>query len=70
MLSVLLRIALILLLAYAVYRFLSGPKTTSRQVPPTSGSRRVEELTECGVCHSFIAASAARCGRPDCPRQG
>ncbi|HLY57098.1 MAG TPA: hypothetical protein VKS60_16155 [Stellaceae bacterium] len=69
MLSILVRIALVLLVAYAVYRFLAGPKPTNRPVPPAPGPRSVEELTECGVCHSYIAASAGRCGRPDCPRR-
>jgi heme A synthase len=37
---------------------------------PVRPERRVEavDLAQCGVCGAYVAASAAACGRPDCPR--
>jgi hypothetical protein len=49
------------------------PRQSSRQAPrqPASGGRAMieaEDLVNCRVCGTYIAASARHCGRPNCPQ--
>lgn len=36
--------------------------------PPTRPMIEAEDLVNCRVCGTYIAASARHCGRADCPR--
>jgi hypothetical protein len=67
--------------AYGVWRFWqqiiapSGdkrpePGAAPRQSAGRSSAPAIEDLTQCRICRSFVAASASGCGRQDCPRHG
>jgi hypothetical protein len=55
--------------AWIGYRWLNGP---ARELPRRRAAPRqaiqTEDLVACGVCGAYVAARAAGCGRPDCPR--
>jgi hypothetical protein len=59
------------------YRMLGGgqtrPTTPAPQRRESAGTPRasrpvVEETRLCAACGSYVAAGAAKCGRPDCPQ--
>jgi hypothetical protein len=43
-----------------------GPQQTQR--PQTRPMIEAEDLVNCRVCGTYIAASARHCGRADCPQ--
>jgi hypothetical protein len=72
MMSMLLKLALELLLAYAAWRFLRNLMGGAPPRPPRPAKARpraVEDLAECATCRTFMGVSAPACGRPDCPRR-
>jgi hypothetical protein len=46
------------------------PPPPARQEPPRPPPPRVvvEDTRLCTACGSYVATSAAKCGRPDCPQ--
>jgi hypothetical protein len=45
------------------------PRVQPRPQPrPSRPVIEAEELAMCGVCRTYLAASAPNCGRPGCPR--
>jgi hypothetical protein len=72
------RIIVLAAAAYGVWRFwqqfvtqVSGkrPEAAPRQSSARSSAPAIEDLTQCRICQSFVAASAGGCGRQDCPRR-
>jgi hypothetical protein len=65
-------VVLILVMAavWIGYRWLNGParELSRRRSSPARPSLHAEDLTACGICGAYIAASGPGCGRPDCPR--
>jgi threonine/homoserine/homoserine lactone efflux protein len=60
--------------AYGVWRFwqqIMAPAGDKRPeaAPRRSSAPAIEDLTQCRICQSFVAASAGGCGRQDCPRR-
>ena len=47
-----------------------APLPPRREAPPQPQPRRVvvEDTRLCTVCGAYVSASAAKCGRPDCPQ--
>ena len=41
-----------------------APRGTDRKTPSTD----TQEMAKCAVCGVYVAADAARCGTPGCPR--
>jgi hypothetical protein len=39
-----------------------------REAPPQPRRAVVEDTRLCTVCGAYVSASAAKCGRPDCPQ--
>jgi hypothetical protein len=37
---------------------------------PSSAVGGIEDMTKCLACRTYVGASAAACGRQDCPRRG
>jgi hypothetical protein len=51
------------------YRWLNGPpRELPRRRSPPRPAIQAEDLAACAVCGAYVAARAAGCGRPDCPR--
>jgi hypothetical protein len=46
----------------------AAPPTPPPREPAPSRPPLVEDTRPCSVCGTYIAVSAARCGRPDCPQ--
>ena len=63
-------IFLIIVAAWVGYRWLNGLTRELSHRRPTSPRPAInaEDLVACGVCGAYVAAAAAGCGRPDCPR--
>jgi hypothetical protein len=66
------KLVLIILVIAAIwigYRWLNAP---ARDLPRRRAPRRpaihAEDLAACAVCGAYVAISAPRCGRPDCPQ--
>jgi hypothetical protein len=63
--SMLVRLTVLLMLAYAAWRYMTPKQPT---VAPDPSVRPVEELKQCPRCQTYVATGAGRCGRADCPR--
>lgn len=35
-----------------------------------SSAARIEDMAQCPVCNTYLAAGSGACGRQDCPRRG
>jgi hypothetical protein len=66
------KLVLLILIIAAVwigYRWLNGvARPLPRRRPPQRPAIHAVDLSPCGVCGAFVAASAPGCSRPDCPR--
>lgn len=71
----------ILIVVFAAWHVVKAFNRLGAQTPRRSGDRRqqpqqpqarpmieAEDLVDCRVCGTYIAASARHCGRADCPR--
>jgi hypothetical protein len=68
------KLVLLFLLAFVAWyamRWLNrpapSPRPRQRRGPPPRQSA-VEDLTACGTCGAYVAASARTCGKPGCPQ--
>jgi hypothetical protein len=65
-------VLLILIIAalWIGYRWLNAPARSlpRRRPPPQRRTIHAEDLSRCGLCGAYVAASAPGCGRPDCPQ--
>jgi len=43
------------------------PPQQAQAPPPQPPKRIVEDAQTCGVCGTFFAAGAGKCGQPNCP---
>ena len=62
------------------YRLFGGSEAAARRPAPTperretavpprrAGDAVIEDTRLCAACSSYVAAGAAKCGRPDCPQ--
>ena len=80
--GILLKIAIFCFVAWGIWKtanrwfnLLGGNRPPAAPPPPTQAQapremppRIVEDTTACPVCGAYIAAGAAKCGRPDCPQ--
>ena len=68
--KIVLIILLIFVVWYAVRWFNRAPPTVVRRRPNPSPRPQpaVEDLVSCRVCGAYVAASAHRCGKADCPQ--
>jgi hypothetical protein len=67
------KLVLLILIIAAVwigYRWLDGVARPLPRRPQPPRRRAIDgvDLSRCGVCGAFVAASAAGCDRPDCPQ--
>ena len=63
-------LVLIIVGAWVGYRWLNGltRELGHRRAASPRQAINAEDLVACGVCGAYVAAAAAGCGRPDCPR--
>ena len=69
----LVRLLIFLIVLYAAWqvgRRILGSLAPHTNLSRTQSGAKVEDMTECPVCGSFVAGTAGRCERPDCPRRG
>lgn len=46
----------------------AGPRSQGRAQARQQAAIEAEDLVRCGVCGSYVALTAAGCGKPGCPR--
>jgi hypothetical protein len=78
----LIKLLILALAAYGIWRLWrqiavpphrdDNPESARHRAPPRGGSAvgGIEDMTKCPVCRTYVGASAAACGRQDCPRRG
>lgn len=74
----LIKLLLLAAIAYGVWYFWRkyitvGPKHDGVGTRGKRGGRaaaHIEDMAQCPVCGIYVGASAAACGRQDCPRRG
>ncbi|MBV9862518.1 MAG: hypothetical protein JO267_10270 [Alphaproteobacteria bacterium] len=72
----LLLLFLVIAAAWYAFRWVNGQsRNPPHRRPAASGRARpappaleAEDLVACGACGAYVAISARRCGRADCPR--
>jgi|GEM_PF-4364251 hypothetical protein len=71
----LIKLVLVAIAAYAVWHFwrrIGKPYRRDGATGVSEGRQAVdgiEDMTQCALCRSWVAASAPACGRQDCPRR-
>ena len=70
-LTKLLLLVAVFLAVWTVVRWLNGPpaRALHRRRPHAQPQRRIEaeDLVPCSVCGAYVATTARRCGRTNCP---
>lgn len=64
-------VVLVVAAAWIGYRWLNGithELSSRRPTPPPNRAVNAEDLVACEICGAYVAAGAAACGQPDCPR--
>ena len=63
------RLALLLLVAYLGWRWLTGRGFRVVRQRKPADPRMIEDMTRCPSCGVFVSTAAGRCARADCPRR-
>jgi len=62
------RLLVLAAVAYAVWQLWHRLIGTGGR-PRDRSAGRIEDMAQCPVCGTYVAAGSGRCGRQDCPRR-